>query len=191
MELDEKNIVAALRNGRQDEFEKMFRAWYNPLCAYAYGFLTSRDEAEETVQSVFIQLWSKRKQLEVETSLKSYLYRSVRNHCINVLKHEKVKKEHRAFSIQNGQTSKSDSDESLTTEELKVKISVALDQLPKECRRVFELSRFEELKYAEIAERLNISIKTVENQMGKALRIMRAELKEYLPMVLVLLKDFM
>ncbi len=190
MELDEKNILEALREGRQPEFETMFRAWYNPLCAYAYGFLSSRDDAEESVQTVFIQLWSKRKEIEVESSLKSYLYRSVRNHCLNVLKHEKVKKEYSSYAMTGSQTSYSNGDENMTKVELEVRIADALNLLPKECKRIFELSRFEELKYAEIAERLGISIKTVENQMGKALRILREELKDYLPFILILMKDF-
>ena len=190
MELDEQHILEALRNGRQIDFEKMFKAWYSPLCNYAFGFLASRDDAEETVQNVFIQLWSKRKEIEIESSLRSYLFRAVRNSCLNVLKHEKVKKEYSAYAMSGPTATVAGGDDIMSAEELRIRISNALEILPTECRRVFELSRFEELKYAEIANKLGISIKTVENQMGKALRIMREELKDYLPIIFIVLQDF-
>lgn len=190
MELDEQHILEALRNGRQIDFEKMFKAWYSPLCNYAFGFLASRDDAEETVQSVFIQLWSKRKEIEIESSLRSYLFRAVRNSCLNLLKHEKVKKEYSEYAMSAPTATAVGGDDIMSAEELRIRISDALEMLPTECRRVFELSRFEELKYAEIANKLGISIKTVENQMGKALRIMREELKDYLPIIFIVLQDF-
>jgi len=169
----------------------MFRTAYNPLCNYAASFLRSRDEAEEAVQTVFIQLWEKRKEITIESSLKSYLYRAVRNTCMNVLKHEKVKKEHADYAMHSGNAMTAAASQTLVAEELEQRIAAALMKLPEQCRLVFKLSRFEELKYAEIAEQLGISIKTVENQMGKALRIMREQLKDYLPLILVLMRGFL
>lgn len=168
----------------------MFRTWYKPLCAYANGFLRSRDEAEEVVQAVFIQFWEKRNNLEIEISLKSYLYRAVRNGALNKIKHEKVKLEYAGYAKSSNADIEAPS-ENLEVEELQFKIRHALMKLPEQCRKVFELSRFEELKYAEIAERLGISVKTVENQMGKALRIMREQLQDYLPLIALLMKDFL
>lgn len=185
MELEDHHIVQGLRQDRQDTFETMFKAWYNPLCNYAHGFLGSRDEAEETVQSVFIHLWEKRKEIDIESSLKSYLYRSVRNSCMNVLKHEKVKREHAAFALHNGGEISNNVAGDLMASELETRIANALLKLPEQCRLVFKMSRFEELKYAEIAEKLGVSIKTVENQMGKALRIMREQLQDYLTLLML------
>jgi len=186
MELEDHHIVQGLQQGRQDTFETMFKAWYNPLCNYAHSFLGSRDEAEETVQSVFIHFWEKRKEIDIETSLKSYLYRSVRNSCMNVLKHEKVKREHAAFALNGGAGSSNNTAGDLMASELETRIADALMKLPEQCRLVFKMSRFEELKYSEIADKLGISIKTVENQMGKALRIMREQLQDYLPLITLL-----
>lgn len=163
----------------------MFRALYNPLCNFAYKHLGSRDEAEETVQSVFINLWEKRADVAIDTSVKSYLYRSVRNHCLNVLKHEKVKREYATYAKQSVATSQSESTFH-ETGELENRIADALLKLPEQCRIIFSMSRFEELKYGEIAAQLGLSIKTVENQMGKALRIMREELRDYLPLLILL-----
>lgn len=186
MELEDQHIVQGLQLGDRNSFEMMFRTWYNPLCNFAYGFLGSREEAEETVQNVFIHFWEKRTEISIETSLKSYLYRSVRNSCMNVLKHEKVKREHAKYAInQNGATAESAAGR-LMSDELEMRIGEALAKLPEQCRLVFKMSRFEELKYSEIAEKLEISIKTVENQMGKALRIMREQLQDYLPLIAIL-----
>jgi RNA polymerase sigma-70 factor, ECF subfamily len=178
----DQHILTALRADRQDSFEEMFRTSYNPLCNYAYSFLRSRDEAEEAVQSVFIQFWEKRKDIQIETSLDSYLYRAVRNTCMNVLKHEKVKSQYASFAMQ-GNGDATGVEAGIETVELEDRIAAAMMKLPEQCRLVFRLSRFEELKYAEIAEKLGISVKTVENQMGKALKIMREQLKDYLPLL--------
>ncbi len=186
MELEDQHIVQGLQQGDRSSFETMFRTWYNPLCNFAYGFLGSREEAEESVQGVFIHFWEKRKDIQIDTSLKSYLYRSVRNSCMNILKHEKVKREHAKYALsQNGNLAESAAG-NLMSSELELRIGEALAKLPEQCRLVFKMSRFEELKYAEIAERLGISIKTVENQMGKALRIMREQLQDYLPLIAIL-----
>ena len=149
-----------------------------------------REEAEEVVQSSFITVWEKRKSLDIQTSLKSYLYRMVRNGCLNVIKHEKVKKQHVAHELAVADVSYESVSQKVYATELETKISEAMKVLPEQCRLVFQLSRFEELKYQEIADQLKISVKTVENHMGKALRIMREQLKEYLPLFLLFMKDF-
>jgi len=190
LDLNESHILEAIRRDDRNEFEKMFRTWYKPLCAFAFGFLQSKDEAEECVQSTFIQLWEKRKELNIEISLKSYLYRAVRNGCFNILKHEKVKREHATYALQHGVISGGQPSQEMMTAELESRISSALIKLPEQCRLIFQMSRFEELKYAEIAKELGISIKTVENQMGKALKIMREELKQYLPALLIIMQGF-
>ena len=142
------------------------------------------------MQAAFITVWDKRKAIEIQTSIKSYLYRMVRNSCLNVIKHEKVKKQHAAYEMAGGEPSHESVSQSIISSELEQKIYEALKALPEQCRLVFQLSRFEELKYSEIANQMNISVKTVENQMGKALKIMRAQLKDYLPLFLIFMKDW-
>jgi RNA polymerase sigma-70 factor, ECF subfamily len=180
VDLTEQNLYGALREGKLTAFEMIFKTYYQPLCQYAYSFLNDKDEAEEVVQSTFIIVWEKREQFEVQTSFRSYLYRMVRNACLNVIKHSHVKQAHLKFARAAGEPRHEQvSDEVLSTE-LELKIAEAMLTLPDQCRRVFQLSRFEELRYQEIAEQLNISVKTVENHMGKALKIMRTQLKDYL-----------
>ena len=169
----------------------LFRTYYQPLCNYAYSFLHDREDAEEIVQSTFLMVWEKRDTLAIRTSVKPYLYAMVRNACLNVLKHEKIKQKFAGEEIALADRSQDAVSDTIASNELEYRIKIALDELPDQCRMVFKLSRFEELKYSEIAEQLNISIKTVENHMGKALKIMREQLKDYLPLIMVVLNGFL
>lgn len=169
----------------------LFRTYYEPLCNYAYSFLRDKEDAEEVVQSTFLLVWEKHQALEIHTSVKSYLYAMVRNACLNVLKHEKIRQRHAAEEIAMAERSYDSIEHTVAGNELEYRIREAVEQLPEQCRMVFKLSRFEELKYAEIAEQLNISVKTVENHMGKALRIMRERLKDYLPVTILLLMYYL
>lgn len=191
MELNENQLLETLKAGDITAFEMLFRTYYQPLCNYAYTFVQDRDEAEEIVQTTFLALWERKSTLEIRTAVKPYLYAMVRNACLNVLKHEKVKKEHAVVQMAMGERSVDSVARTVMASELETRIYKAMDALPEQCRLVFKLSRFEELKYAEIAEQLNISIKTVENHMGKALRIMRDQLRDYLPMLIVLMNGFL
>jgi RNA polymerase sigma-70 factor (ECF subfamily) len=185
VDLLEQQVLQTLKEGNESAFEMVFKTYYRPLCQYAYSFLNDRDEAEEVVQAAFINVWDKRRQVEIQTSLKAYLYRIVRNSCLNVIKHEKVKQQHVAHEMVYGESTHEGVTQSVVASELEERISTAMKALPEQCRLVFQLSRFEELKYAEIADQLGISIKTVENQIGKALKIMREQLKDYLPIFLI------
>ncbi len=165
-------------------FDALFRTWYAPLVRYAYSFTEGdQDEAEELVQEAFVKLWGQRANLGVQHSVKAYLYRMVHNQALNRLRSAKVQEKY----VQHQTRQMAQEFESAPElPELQQRLQKVLTALPAQCRQVFELSRFEELKYREIAEQLGISIKTVETHMGKALRIMRQELAEYLTLLAAL-----
>lgn len=169
----------------------LFRTYYQPLCNYAYTFLQDREDAEEVVQSTFLLVWEKKDALAIRTSVRPYLYAMVRNACLNVIKHEKIKQRHAGEELALADRSHDSVSHTVASNELEYRIKEAMEALPEQCRMVFKLSRFEELKYSEIAEQLSISVKTVENHMGKALKIMREQLKDYLPLIIVFLHGFL
>ncbi|WP_234734192.1 RNA polymerase sigma-70 factor [Tellurirhabdus bombi] len=185
MQIADQDIVAAIRQGDESLFEKVFRQYYSVLCQYANTFLKDWDDAEETVQAVFLTIWEKRENLDIQVSLKSYLYRAVHNRCLNRLRHVAVQAEYQQQAAYDGIQSAETPTQTLIADELSVRLQEAIQQLPTQCRLIFEMSRFEELKYQEIADRLGLSIKTVENQIGKALRILRTELADYLPLLIL------
>lgn len=187
MELLDKNIVDALRQGDEQVFETIFRTYYERLCNYANTILNDMDEAEEMVQSAFLTVWEKHDTLEIHTSVKSYLYRAVHNSCLNRVKHYKVRKTYGDSVKNQTELLHDDASQDLVGSELDAIVANAIDSLPDQCRLVFKLSRFENLTYAEIAEQLGISVKTVENHMVKALKVLREKLKDYLPVLIWLL----
>lgn len=167
-------------------FETLFKSHFKELHSYANAMVKNDVEAEEIVQNLFLKLWEKRECLNIHTSLRAYLYRSTYNESLNYLKHQKVKFNYLRHSEY---TTKDESENSnqLDAKELEQTLHSALNRLPEACRTIFQMTRFEDLKYREIADRLNISIKTVENQMGKALRILRVELIDFLPLIFLIL----
>ena len=165
----------------------LFKSHYQNLCAYAYLFLKDADVSEDTVQEVFYKLWKNREKISVDSSVKSYLFRAVRNGCMNVLEHIKVKEGYVDSTAHGLEGDQHTSVDQAIVNELEQKIKETIDLLPTERRKIFMMSRYEGLKYREIAEELDISVKTVENQMYKALGFMRENLKDYLPLILWLI----
>lgn len=163
----------------------LFKSHYSSLCSYANGFLKDLDASEEVVQEVMIRIWTGRNSLVIDSSIKSYLYRAVRNGCMNVLKHLNVREEYKTFREKQNTENQRSKEEEMIFQELEEKIRDAIDKLPIERRKVFIMSRYDGLTYLQIAEKLNISVKTVENQMGKALKFLREELADYLPWLVV------
>lgn len=171
-------------------FENVFKSHFKRLHAYACTILRDEATAEEMVQNVFYKLWEKKEQLEVQQSVTAYLYRAVYHESLNYIKHTRVKAAHHAYTMHTSKEAHNPV-ERAGLKELEQRIDKALQELPEQCRAIFQMSRFEELKYREIADRLNISVKTVENQMGKALRIMREQLVDYLPIILLTLLNLL
>lgn len=160
------------------------------MCFFAIQYVKDQDTAREIVQEAFVNLWEKRQSIDTDKSPKSYLSTTVRNRCINYLRdHKKFDRQMIEFEGLDSYTDHFDQDH-LVTDELKKKIEAATAALPEKCREVFLLNRMEHMKYQEIADKLGISIKTVEAQMSKALKQMREKLAEYLTLLLILLEIF-
>jgi len=187
MEFQDEQIASLLSQKDEAAFEQVFKTYYKNLHAYAFTMLKDEDEAEEMVQQVFFKLWERSEHLSFSGPIAAYLYRAVHNESLNFLKHQKVKAGHQlhvAYSMKN----KTDHEQGkVMRKELEKKFREALNELPEQCRTVFQLSRFEDMKYKEIADKLDISVKTVENHMGKALKLLRAKLVDFLPLLLILL----
>ena len=179
-------IFKRIKKGDESAFEELFRKYFTGLCIYAREFVKKNEVAEEIVEDVFCKIWEKRKSLEVTVSLKSYLYRSVYNTSLNYLKSEKhhmKNQDNLADNFENMLPISTPGDitsSSLLSEELEMKIEQAINSLPEKSQIIFRLSRFEGLKYSEIAEKLNLSVKTVETQISRVLKKLRVQLKDYL-----------
>jgi RNA polymerase sigma-70 factor (ECF subfamily) len=179
------NVNTAINTYNDVAFEQLFKAHYKALHAYANMLLKDIDAAEEVVQSMFLKLWEKRDLLEVQTSVKAYLYKCIYNDSLNLLKHEQVKTKYQDFTVHTMNTHHEAASNRVELSELQKELRLAMEALPEQCRIIFQMSRFEELKYKEIAKRLGISVKTVENQMGKALKILRLKLVDFLVLILL------
>ncbi len=163
-------------DGTEDTFRKVFDDCYENLCRYAFTIVKDFDLAEDIVQSMFLKLWEKRADLDITTSVRSYLFRSVYNQCINQLDHRVIKTKYDAsVRVEAG---RDEQQPDVFPDELEQNIRKAVDTLPPQCRSIFIMSRYEELRYSEIAERLGISVNTIQNQVSKALKLLREALKD-------------
>ncbi|HEY1060179.1 MAG TPA: RNA polymerase sigma-70 factor [Daejeonella sp.] len=187
MENSDNQLIELILAGDRPAFDRVFIKYYKNLYSYALKLINDRDSAEEVVQNVFCRIWEKKHQLKIDGYLKSFLYRSVHNECLNYIKHKKVRSSFQTHYNSKPEHIESDLSKELSAMELKKQLFMAINELPEDCASVFQMSRFEQLKYYEIAEQLNISIKAVEYQMGKALKILRLKLMDFLPAFLIYL----
>ena len=179
-EYKEKNKINNLR-----DYEMIFHKYYNPLVVYANTIIKDIDETQDIVQQVFVSVWEKRNDIEFHTSVRAFLYKSVYNSCINFIKQQAIRNDYlkEAQLIDKNPVLNDEASQ----KELQIKIDYAIEQLPEQCKKIFRMSRYDEMRYQEIADKLNLSIKTVENQMGKALKILREHLKEFLTIIIIFL----
>ncbi len=169
-----------LKSGNHKVYEKLFREFYVPLCKYAHSILRDVDEAEDMVQKTFCKLWEQRDDIEIHTSIKSYLYRIVHNDCINKIKQHTIRSEHNEHYAYEKDRLSNDVENRVLANELQQQVELVVNSMPPRCREIFTMSRQQQLSYAEIAKELDISVNTVETQVVKALRLLRNGLKEYL-----------
>ena len=170
-----QNLYDEIKRGNEVAFNEVFEIYYSRLCYFADTFLHDFDLSRSVSQQVFVDLWIKRDKLKV-VSLQSYLYQSVRNSALDVLKRKKVEMRY----LQSlGDIETEEITGLIEDAELADRINKAIQKLPEKCRRIFIMCRFEELKYSEIAAQLGISVKTVEMQISIALKKLRSELSDY------------
>ena len=184
-----------LQLGKVDKysFKVIFNNFYQPLCHLSQHYLEDEDEAKGVVQEAFVKLWEVRNELNPGSNLRNFLFTLVKNNCLNILNRRRILLKHhekiRWMEMHYQYESLSRlGDNYMEFNELKEKIDLAIQNLPEHCRVVFEMSRFEDLKNREIAEKLGVTQKTVEAHLTKALKILRNDLKEYLPILAVITK---
>lgn len=177
---DEQSWARRVRGGEVAALEEAFRAYYARLCSFVRHQVGSAETAEEIVQDVFLRVWEHRTRLDPTGSLRALLYRAARNAALNHIKHREIERRWQA-QVQSAPPPLAEGAEAQAREhELASAIERAVASLPERCRLVFLLSREQGLSYAEIAQTLAISIKTVETQMGRALKALRASLSNFL-----------
>lgn len=186
MQNNDNHLIDLIKSGNQTAFDTAYLHYFKQLQRYAHTFTKDNDDAEELIQNVFCRIWEKRAQLDANGQLKSFLYRAVHNECLNHLKHQNVKLSFTHYQQENASMA-SDPVKEMAAQELEKQLHLAINELPAQCRTIFQLSRIEQLKYQQIAEQLNLSIKTIENQMGKALKTLRLKLVDFLPILLIYL----
>jgi len=176
--LRDSEIIRRIRKGDVGQFESLFRSSYVSLVRYAKTIIKDHDTAEEIVQDLFFRLWKNKEKLYIESSLNGYLFRAVHNRCLHYIEHNKVIEKYAdEMSVIQADSPENPTD-ILNYKELQAKIARILERLPERSGKIFCMSRFEGLKYSEIAERLSISVKTVEANMGRALKEFRKALAE-------------
>lgn len=179
MDREERNILKKLSKGDLTTFEKIFKMYYKELCFFAKKYLVDMDEAEEVVQDMFYTIWQNKESLNIKQSLKAYLYTSTKNRCLKKIRSKQYEEKYRSYVKQSKPDMVTTPYEEINAKELDILIEETLRSLPERTRKIFKMSRYEGLKYQEIANKLSISIKTVEANMGKALKIFRRNLLEY------------
>lgn len=169
------DLLERMRVGDVLAFELIYRKYASGLFQSAFNILKDTAICEDIIQELFITLWTKRESLAVN-NLKSYLYRATRNNVLMYIRSNRVLIDIEELEVLCSQASSSDR---LHANELKYSLNQSLEQLPEKCRKIFQMSRFQELSHKEIAKELNISVKTVENQIGIALKRLKILLKDF------------
>ncbi|MCP4310543.1 MAG: RNA polymerase sigma-70 factor [Bacteroidetes bacterium] len=177
MKNTETNIIKGIRAGRESAFEELFNEYYRPLSVFGLKYVKDLEIAKEIVQNLFVHLYDNRQTLLITSSLESYLYQSVRNRCLNQIKQEQTHKKH-LDQYQSEQDEAEDMEARLRETELEHRIFKIIESLPPQCRNIFTLSRVQGLSNAEIAEKLEISKRTVETQISNALKVLRSKLTD-------------
>lgn len=184
--MDQKNIILEqllikkLRSGDPEAFSDIFSTYYKDLVMFAYSFTKEFSNAEEIVQETFVKLWEDHDRLDVQVSLKSLLLKSVQNRFIDWHRHKKIVSNHSSYVLNNSPLFEYETDNYVLRSELEGRIEKAIANLPEKFKQAYEMNRYGGLKYQEIAEKLIVSVRTVEVRISKALELLRKDLKDFL-----------
>jgi RNA polymerase sigma-70 factor, ECF subfamily len=187
MDLPDSDILEGITNGDKKIFDLVFKKYYSGLCTFANDYLRSLDIAQEIVQEVFLYLWENRGRLQIQISLKAYLYRSVYNRCMNYIR-DNTSLSYKKINIDQ---LKNQSDllfieipdtifDTSFSDQIEQELEQTIEGLPEQCKMIFRLSRYENLSYPEIAHHLDISLSTVKTQMSRAMNKLHEKMSKYL-----------
>lgn len=169
----------------REEFNQLFERLYSPLCNYAFAIIKDHDDAEDIVQAIFVDYWNKEDKDSIEVKIDNYLIRAVKFKCIDYQRKIAVKRKHESETVAT--TNIFEEEQEDHSDQLKDMLHIAIGQLPEKTRQVFMMSKLDGLSYKEIADQLEISPKTVENQMGRAFKHLRELLKDYKNVIMSLI----
>ena len=176
----EQVTITAVKEGSVDAINLCFDLYYAALCSTANYYVKQPTIAEEIVQGVFVDFWINRATISVNSSVKGYLMTSVKHDCLDFLKHKKIEEHYADHFKDEMMDSYEDIFDVLINKDLQQALNNAINKLPTQCREIFLMSRFKYMPYKDIATTLSLSVKTIENQMSKALKVVRTELDPYL-----------
>jgi RNA polymerase sigma-70 factor (ECF subfamily) len=182
-------LLQLVRGGDKDAFALIFRSFYKDLVLFGCTFLTEKADCEDIIQGVFLHLWENRQTLEINSSLKSFLLRSVRTACLDHIRHRAIIRKHEDYSLIISELNDEETGNYVLYSDLQCHFDEALTKMPERLRETFEMHRTEGLKYREIAERLKVSERTVEVRISKAIELLRKYLKEFLSIIIIMLVD--
>jgi RNA polymerase sigma-70 factor (family 1) len=173
---EENILIGKLREGDMQAFEQLFRKYYELLCFFANRFIDNMPVAEEIVADAYAAVWEKRENLLISSSFRAYIYRAVRNRCLNHIKHQRIERAYMDY-LRHHHILSDEGMDNAREEELAKEVEGAIERLPERCRQIFKMSRYDDLRYIDIARELQLSPKTVERQMMIALEKLRRHLQ--------------
>lgn len=183
----DKQLINQMVDGEVYGYEQLFKKYYAPLCGFAMKYVRDQEASQDIVQDVFYKLWNKRENMKRDVEIKPYLYVATKNTSLNYLKTSARNIDVEEETFGNYFVEHRTAEDEIEFDDMKARLQETIAALPPKCREVFVLSRYEDMSYKEIAAHLGISVKTVENQMGKALRRLREGLAKYIKLIAVIM----
>jgi len=177
---DTAGLITAVQSGDKDSFASIYRLFFASLCDFTYYLTKDEEVAKELVQDTFLSIWEQRKDWSPQGTIRSYLFRAAKNRSLDYLKHQKIVRKWEKTTQEQAIPYSQNEDDHLSQAELITAIDNQIDRLPQKCKIIFIMSRQQGLTYREIAEIQGVSIKTVETQVGRALKKLRESLHNYL-----------